>query len=184
MTPPRQPTHEERALWREHNRNTKVSVVTGSDVSDINTGTLSSSSEGCRDKKASKRSAALPRPLTQPSPARGEGFPAAPLSPLSMREAKRAFAPYPLDATLDLHGLGKLDAYARVQQFIDHQHRAGRRHVQIITGKGKAGEVGVLRQSLPQWLNESPLRPRISAFATARPEKGGTGVLHVLLKAR
>jgi DNA-nicking Smr family endonuclease len=75
-----------------------------------------------------------------------------------------------------------LDAYALVQQFVMRAHCGGRRHVAIITGKGRTGEAGVLRSNLPHWLNELALRPLISAFATARAEKGGEGVMHVLLK--
>jgi DNA-nicking Smr family endonuclease len=106
-----------------------------------------------------------------------------PLSPLPTREAKRAFASHrAVDITLDLHGLTKLDAYRRVQQCITRAHATGMRHVAIITGKGRGHEIGVLRSNLPYWLNEPALRPLISAFAHARAEKGGEGVMHVLLK--
>lgn len=106
-----------------------------------------------------------------------------PLKQLSIREAARSFKPYgPIEATLDLHGLTKLEAYGRVQHFIIHAKRNGMRHVAIITGKGRGGEVGVLRANLPHWLNEPALRPLISAVAEARQEKGGAGVMHVLVK--
>ena len=106
-----------------------------------------------------------------------------PLRPLATREAAKFFKPYgAVEATLDLHGLTKLDAYAQVQHFIRTVSRAGKRHVAIITGKGRSGEVGVLRTNLPHWLNEPAIRPLISGFATARAEKGGHGVVHVLVK--
>ncbi len=107
-----------------------------------------------------------------------------PLKQLSIREAVRSFRPYgPIEATLDLHGLSKFEAYERVQHFIIAAKRRGQRHVTIITGKGRGGEVGVLRANLPHWLNEPGLRPLISAVAEARAEKGGAGVMHVLVKA-
>ena len=89
---------------------------------------------------------------------------------------------HPLEATLDLHGMGKIEAYGQVQSFIQQQVRKARRHVLIITGKGRGGQEGVLRSNLPHWLNEPALRPLIAAMITARPEKGGAGALHVLLK--
>ena len=109
--------------------------------------------------------------------------PAPPLSPLTTREAARRFKPHAaIEATLDLHGLTQYEAQAQVQQFIARAVRNGLRHVAIITGKGRGAEVGVLRKHLPDWLNEPPLRALISGFAAARPEKGGAGVTHVLLK--
>ena len=106
-----------------------------------------------------------------------------PLRPLSTREANRLRKAYPeIEATLDLHGLGKIDAYGRVQDFLYQQQAAGARHVMIITGKGRIGD-GVLRRELPHWLNDISLRPLVSAFASGRPEKGGHGVTHVLVKA-
>lgn len=105
-----------------------------------------------------------------------------PHSRLTQREAGRRFRNHPVEARLDLHGYSKLDARDAVRQFIQRQHALARRHLVIITGKGKGGEVGVLREFLPDWLNEPVLRPLISAYASAPPEKGGEGVTHVLLK--
>lgn len=160
-------TPEERRLWRESNRFTTLKEnAAPEELTPI-------VDEG-------RAGALLPPIITKPVRATR----LAPLSILTAREANRSFKPYPIDATLDLHGLSKLEAYDRVQAFLVHQHAAGRRHVVIITGKGRGGEAGVLRSHLPHWLNEMALRSRISAFAHAKPEKGGAGVLHVLLKAR
>lgn len=182
MKTPRLPTPEERALWRESNRHTDVTANVVDDARAApglspclhDGGYLPLSDEQSGQQKtviARKTLLPNPSPTTQ-----------AALAPMPSRETRRRMSAHPVEATLDLHGLTKLDAYARVQQFITQQHRVGRRHVVIITGKGKNGEVGVLRAQLPHWLNESTLRPLISAFAHARPEKGGAGVTHVLLK--
>ncbi|MES2984347.1 MAG: Smr/MutS family protein [Pseudomonadota bacterium] len=166
---PRHPTPEERALWRESNRFT----------------------DGVRhapeDEDAPLAAADAPAAMAQPAVAlpvvrkRAAALP--PLKPLPLREAAKALKPYgPVQATLDLHGLTKLAAHERVHGFIAQQQRSGRRHLIIITGKGRGGEAGVLRSNLPHWLNEAPLRPLISLLAYARPEKGGAGVLHVVVK--
>ena len=195
MKKPRLPSEEELAEWRAANRGTKKSKrrtnhsTLAMGVEDAiatvplplwgREGPTQWEGEGAVKKSGDQ----LQGPLTHPSPARGEGLRKTPLTALPLRDAKRVFKSHSvIEATLDLHGLTKLDAYLQVQQFVMRAHCAKRRHVAIITGKGRAGELGVLRSNLPHWLNEPALRPLISAFATARAEKGGEGVLHVLLK--
>jgi len=177
MAKDRQLTPEERRLWR---------AVTQHD-------------EVYRD--APSLEAELDEPSPQPSPnARGNGpheregegnsakaaptFPAAkPPNPvLEGRKATRLLRPYaPVEATLDLHGMDKITAYEAVQDFIDRAQRAGLRHVLIITGKGRSSE-GILRAQLPHWLNEPGLRQRVVGIAQASPNRGGSGVYHVVLK--
>ena len=84
---------------------------------------------------------------------------------------------------MDLHGYGRLDAYALVQAFVVRHGALGHRHLLIITGKGRGGEAGVLRTELPHWLNESRIAPAIASFFHAPERDGGNGVMHVLLKA-
>jgi DNA-nicking Smr family endonuclease len=101
---------------------------------------------------------------------------------LSGRDATRLLKPYGApEATLDLHGLGRVEAYTRVSDFLARSRRAGLRHVVIITGKGRTGE-GILRRQLPLWLNEPALRMAVIGIAYAPANKGGSGVLHVVLK--
>lgn len=105
-----------------------------------------------------------------------------PLEILTGRDANRAIKPFGrAQATLDLHGMGKLDAYEAVREFIADAYSAGARHVAIITGKGRTSD-GILRTNLPHWLNEPHLRRHIGAIVQASRDKGGSGVFHVLLK--
>ena len=107
------------------------------------------------------------------------------LPPLAVQEGKQAARTLKpqgrVQATLDLHGTGKLEAYSMVQEFLLAAHAKGKRHVAIITGKGRTSE-GVLRTNLPHWLNEPALRRIVGSIAQATPDKGGSGVFHVLLK--
>lgn len=170
MKPPRQPTPEELALWHEANRLTTPHAA--SPAPDI----APPPAPAAATAPSPRPNADTPRPMARA---------AAPLPALSAREAAKRFKPHPtIEATLDLHGLDKITAYAQVQHFIARAAAAGRRHVIIITGKGRGPEAGVLRANLPHWLNEPALRRLISAFRQARPEKGGDGVTHVLLKCR
>ena len=65
-----------------------------------------------------------------------------------------------------------------------------KRCVQIVTGKGLHREDdifaarGVLRDLVPQWLNNGLLRPLILTFDYSRPEDGGEGALTILLRRR
>lgn len=88
-----------------------------------------------------------------------------------------------IDATLDLHGHLYESAAREVTAFVTAAHRRGARMVLIVTGKGsRAGGEGVLRQSLPRWLNAPNLRDRVLAFSAAQPRHGGEGAFYVLLK--
>ena len=89
----------------------------------------------------------------------------------------------PIDARLDLHGSYQDAAQADLNAFISSCAATGCRVVLVITGKGSIGEGGgVLRRRLPDWLNQPACRPHVLAFATARPEHGGSGAFYVLLR--
>lgn len=97
----------------------------------------------------------------------------------------------PIEASLDLHGLTRHAAFDALQAFIAESQMRGLRCVCIITGKGAdergkrlGGEGGVLRQSLPLWLNEPDQRARIIGFFPARAREGGQGATLVLLRRR
>lgn len=126
-----------------------------------------------------RRSATAPENAASPAPVK-RLLP--PLEVLTGRDANRALKPFGrAQATLDLHGMNKLDAYEAVRDFIADASASGARHVAIITGKGRTSD-GILRANLPHWLNETALRRLIGGMAQATRDKGGAGVFHVLLK--
>jgi DNA-nicking Smr family endonuclease len=86
-----------------------------------------------------------------------------------------------VEARLDLHGHTQAEAHRALVGFVAGSAAAGRRCVLVITGKGTRG-AGVLRASVPAWLNDPALRPKVLAFAPARPRDGGEGALYVLLR--
>jgi DNA-nicking Smr family endonuclease len=86
-------------------------------------------------------------------------------------------------ARLDLHGMFQADAHRALVAFLGRVQARGLRCVLVVTGKGRVSEGGgVLRNQVPQWLNSPAIRPRILAFAPARPQDGGAGALYVLLR--
>ena len=85
--------------------------------------------------------------------------------------------------SIDLHGTNRIDAYVRLKRFILDAALDGHRHVLVITGKGSANK-GVIKSSLPIWLNEPPLAAYVIAFCQAKPKDGGSGAWYVNLRRR
>lgn len=88
--------------------------------------------------------------------------------------------------SLDLHGLSRSAAQHRVVQFIGQSRRDGERCVLIITGRGKSTPDGVaiLRETLPEWLTQAPVRGHVLAFCPAQAIDGGPGAYYVLLRRK
>lgn len=90
---------------------------------------------------------------------------------------------YPIEATLDLHGMTSEKAHAALIRFIGSHHKRKSRCLLVITGKGKTGE-GVLRRALPGWLADDALAAMILAFDNAKAKHGGSGAFYVLLRRK
>jgi DNA-nicking Smr family endonuclease len=97
----------------------------------------------------------------------------------------------PIDASLDLHGLHQEAAHARLRAFLVSCHANGHRMVLVITGKGGgrpqeappgARARGVLRSSVPQWLEEPEFRTIVLGYAAAGVRHGGEGALYIRLR--
>jgi DNA-nicking Smr family endonuclease len=158
----RELTKEERRLWREATKHDKK--------------VKHEPAEEMAPEQASVRRVSAAAVKTPSIPAKAKK--ATPtLAPLLPKDAKRLFSSK-VEATLDLHGLSREEAYEKLTKFLERGRKQGKRHLLIITGKGK----GILKTSLPLWLDAPKFRAEISAIAPGLPEKGGDGALHVLLK--
>ena len=91
-----------------------------------------------------------------------------------------------IEAQIDLHGLTQLEAHAQLIKFLESAFERGLRSVLVITGKGLRadGKIGILRSSVPCWLNQKPACDWIRAFDHAVNRDGGEGALYVLLRRR
>mgnify|MGYP002785000570 CR=1 FL=1 len=94
-----------------------------------------------------------------------------------------------IDGRLDLHGLTRDEARDKVAAFIASHYGRGSRFLLIITGKGTFHktpdeQVGILRNSFPDWLSEPDIRPYILAFDGAKAKHGGSGAFYVLLRRK
>jgi DNA-nicking Smr family endonuclease len=88
---------------------------------------------------------------------------------------------FPIEATLDLHGLTTTEANDQLYRFLQHSQSLGRQAVRIVHGKGlgSEGQQPVLKTKINQWLREFPV---VLAFCSSSPRDGGTGAVDVLLR--
>jgi DNA-nicking Smr family endonuclease len=117
-----------------------------------------------------------PRRREPPAPGRFGG-----VDPATAERLKRGLRP--IEARLDLHGMTQAEAHRALGEFVRAASAAGRRCLLVITGRG-TDRPGILRSSVPRWLDEGELRRQILAVAAARPRHGGAGALYVLLRRR
>ena len=118
------------------------------------------------------------------SPSRVSELQADDLSQIQFSQGRRhRRGQYQIEATIDLHGLNQSDAMFQFGQFLHHCVQQGKRTVRVITGYGKmSGGTGILRKSLPRWVNFPENRHLILAYHQARPEEGGRGAWIFLLR--
>jgi DNA-nicking Smr family endonuclease len=86
-----------------------------------------------------------------------------------------------VEASLDLHGMNRPQAYAAVSEFLKTAAGRGARCVRIVHGKGlgSRNREPVLKGKLRKWL---PMRAEVLAFCQAPSAEGGAGAALVLLK--
>lgn len=95
------------------------------------------------------------------------------------------------EARIDLHGMTAERAYGVLRGFMLDAHARGLRLVLVITGKGRTvddnpdpSRRGILRNAVPQWLAQAPLKPLILQIAPAHQRHGGGGAYYVYLRRR
>jgi DNA-nicking Smr family endonuclease len=116
--------------------------------------------------------------------------PAPALVPLDRRLKQRlARGTEPIAARIDLHGKTQSQAYAALAGFLRRLQAEDARWVLVITGKGTgarelAGERGVLKRQVPEWLRLPELRRYVLAVEPAHRAHGGEGALYVRLRRR
>ena len=88
-----------------------------------------------------------------------------------------------VDHRVDLHGLAAADARRTLRAELERVRGSGLRCLLVIHGRGLHSEgAAVLREGVTEWLAAPPLADLVMAFASARPEHGGTGATYVLLR--
>lgn len=87
---------------------------------------------------------------------------------------------YPVEYTLDLHGLTIAEASKALREFLGKCEAYGLRHVIIVHGKGfRSKDKPVIKPMVNRWLRAVD---NVLAFHSAQPKDGGSGAVYVLLK--
>ena len=114
--------------------------------------------------------------------------PTVPLEPFDRRLKQRlARGTEAIDFRVDLHGKTQSEAYAALSSFLRRAQRDGAKFVLVITGKGgsareDAGERGVLKRQVPQWLGLPEFRRYVLGFEDAHHRHGGAGALYLRIR--
>jgi DNA-nicking Smr family endonuclease len=88
---------------------------------------------------------------------------------------------YPVDESIDLHGLDAAAARGALVRAV--LANASAHCLRVVHGRGIHSEDRpVLKESLPDWLQHPPLAWRVMAFASAPGRQGGPGATLVLLR--
>ena len=134
---------------------------------------------------AKSRRVAAPRPIPASSMTAG----------LDKRTAQRLKrGKMPPEAKLDLHGHTAAEARRALDRFLADAAGRSLRCVLVVTGTaaGRARDervmpnrsAGILRASLPGWLDQPENRARVIAHCPAQLRDGGAGARYVLLRRR
>jgi DNA-nicking Smr family endonuclease len=88
---------------------------------------------------------------------------------------------YPVDESIDLHGLAAAAARRALIRAVEAD--ASARCLRVVHGRGLHSEDRpIIKESLPDWLQQPPLAWRVMAFASAPGRQGGPGATLVLLR--
>ncbi|HEX5958116.1 MAG TPA: Smr/MutS family protein [Hyphomicrobiaceae bacterium] len=190
----RQLTDEEAELWQHISRSVEKAKAKSRVPSHAELAAPASGQPPAPAKRAAaappgKAAPALPAPPQRSS----RPLPAADFNRRELRQVSAGKVA--IDGKLDLHGLHQDTAHARLRAFLVASQAKGHRMVLVITGKGAGpgrhddheepfGRTprGVLRRSVPMWLEEPDLRAVVLSYASAGVRHGGGGALYVRLR--
>lgn len=84
---------------------------------------------------------------------------------------------------LDLHGLTQDVAYNKLKDFLVKAYENNLGRVLVITGKGKENNPGVIKLSLPRWLEYTEINQYIRSYSSAGNKHGGEGAVIIQIKS-
>jgi DNA-nicking Smr family endonuclease len=176
-------SYEDRVLW---------SHVTKA-IKPLRAEALSAPDEEDDAAPEASKAAKHPPKFSKPPRAKAAAAPPAPkppaqpmapqLTPLGRRMKQRvARGKEAIDARLDLHGYTQDEAHGALLRFLRSANARDARLVLVITGKGRGGEIGVLRRQVPHWLALPEFRDLVIGYEDAAIKHGGEGALYVRVR--
>ena len=108
------------------------------------------------------------------------------------KEKDKKTLPTGTKKTLDLHGFSLNEANKVVHQTLEDCFFKGIKALKIITGKGlrsksfndpyKSKDLSILKNSVPEYIQNSDLKKYVLRISEADPSDGGQGAIYVFLK--
>ena len=108
------------------------------------------------------------------------------------KEKDKKTLPTGTKKTLDLHGFSLNEANKVVHQTLEDCFLKGIKALKIITGKGsrsksfndpyKSKDLSILKNSVPEYIQNSDLKKYVIRIREADPLDGGQGAIYVFLK--
>lgn len=101
------------------------------------------------------------------------------ITPATLKKLRKG--QYPVDNSIDLHGMTVDAARNYLMEFLSECEADGSRNVIIVHGKGYSSpdKKPVIKPMVNRWLRAAP---NVLAFCSAQPRDGGSGAVYVLLK--
>lgn len=188
VSPPADDSDPDRALWENVKRTIsplrgrKAHRKTGAEaLAKIKKDTVAAN----KKKRAAKLQT---QPVSQINPSHqtksgaAEKKPSAPPIPENLGSHRRVRrGQVETHARVDLHGKRHDEARNYLLQRLWLHQQDGLRCVLVITGRGERDQ-GVLRTSLPIWLQETSFRAVVSGIAPAHTRHGGKGAWYIFLR--
>lgn len=177
-------TYEDRVLWTHVSSSIKPLRTKAKNVADESAEAEAEAETPKPPIKQPPKFKKLATVTQTTAPPRAIAKPAAPsLEPLTRRMKQRvAKGRHVIDARLDLHGFTQSEAHSVLLRFLRTAHQRDARLLLVITGKGRGGEMGVLRRQVPQWLALPEFRELVVGFEDAAINHGGEGALYVRVR--
>jgi len=172
-------TYEDRVLWTTVTN--AIKPLRGASSDSVEHEDVAPAAEPAVKRAHPPKAAPAPKPH-KPTPPIAR--PPAPQPTTLGRRMKQRVArgKHAIDARLDLHGLTQHEAHGELLRFLRNATARDARLVLVITGKGRGGEVGVLRRQVPHWLGLPEFRALVVGFEDAHITHGGEGALYVRVR--
>lgn len=160
--------------------------------------TAQSTPSGIRRRNVATATTTPPPPIHSPlKPVKAARKWVTPIADFDRRTAKKVGSgKIDIEARLDLHGQRLDEAHSALRRFLQRCYANNKRLVLVITGKGletsdpyasfdmgaNRSRRGVIRHSVPRWLEEPELRTIVVSYTEAGVRHGGAGALYVRLR--
>lgn len=91
---------------------------------------------------------------------------------------------YPIDKTIDFHGLILDEAFDSLAKEVDYAYNNNLRCLLVITGKGRGTKEGreSIKSSIENWLKMDVISGKIIKYTQAIKKHGGEGAIYILIR--